>query len=60
MKKVMFLLAVAGMFAFASCNNAAEAPATEAVVEETAAEEAVVDTTAAVEEVATEEAPVAE
>ena len=29
MKKVMFLLAVAGMFAFASCNNAAEAPATE-------------------------------
>lgn len=63
MKKVMFLLAVAGMFAFASCNNAAteapveEAPATEevAVVEETAAVEA--DTAAVVEEVAaTEEA----
>ena len=30
MKKVMFLLAVAGMFSFAACNNtAAEAPAEE-------------------------------
>ena len=44
MKKVMFLLAVAGMFSFAACNNnAAEAPAEEAVVEETVAEEAVVE-----------------
>lgn len=43
MKKVMFLMAVAGMFAFAACNNTpAEEPvdstlieATEQVVEET-------------------------
>ena len=44
MKKVMFLLAVAGMFAFAACNSAApaEEPAdtTQQVVEETATEEA--------------------
>ena len=44
MKKVMFLLAVAGMFAFAACNNAApaEEPATDSteVVDEAATEEA--------------------
>ena len=44
MKKVMFLMAVAGMFAFAACNN-------------TPAEEAVVDTPA-VEEMVEEPAPV--
>lgn len=65
MKKVMFLLAVAGMFAFASCNNAAEAPveeaaATETVVEEApAAEEAPIDS-AVVEGVPTTETPDAE
>lgn len=65
MKKVMFLLAVAGMFAFASCNNAAEAPAeeaaaTETVVEEApAAEEATIDSTV-VDGVATEEAAATE
>lgn len=61
MKKVMFLLAVAGMFSFAACNNTpAEEPveeeaieATEEVVEEeaVAAEEAV---EGAVEEVVAE------
>lgn len=58
MKKVMFLLAVAGMFSFAACNNnAAEAPAEEVAVEATVAEEAVVaDSNAVAEEVATEEA----
>lgn len=65
MKKVMFLLAVAGMFAFASCNNAAEAPveeaaATETVVEKApAAEEAPIDSTL-VEGVPTTETPDAE
>lgn len=34
MKKVLFLLAVAGMFSFAACNNNTEAPVEEAVVEE--------------------------
>ena len=36
MKKVMFLMAVAGMFAFAACNNnkTAEAPVEEAPVAE--------------------------
>lgn len=34
MKKVFFLLAVAGMFSFAACNNNAEAPVEEAPVEE--------------------------
>lgn len=51
MKKVMFLLAVAGMFSFASCNN--NKPAEEIV--DTIAEEMVeetVDTTVAVEAVA--------
>lgn len=55
MKKVMFLMAVAGMFAFAACNNAPaeeeviDTPAVEKMVEET------IDTTAceaAVEETA--------
>ena len=59
MKKVMFLMAVAGMFAFAACNNAPAEPETidTPVVEEVAEE--VIDTTmaaveGAVEEVATE------
>ena len=41
MKKVMFLLAVAGMFAFAACNNnkTAEAPVEEAPAEEEKVEE---------------------
>ena len=62
MKKVMFLLAVAGMFSFAACNNnAAEAPVEEVAVEEVAAteeavvEEAVADSNAVAEEVATVE-----
>ncbi len=42
MKKVMFLMAVAGMFAFAACNN------------NTPAEEENVDTPVAVEEMAQE------
>ena len=56
MKKVMFLMAVAGMFAFAACNNNAAEPAVvdtpvvENVVEET------IDTTMAVVENAAEEA----
>lgn len=58
MKKAMFLMAVAGMFAFAACNNTPaeeeviDTPAVEEMVEETA-----VDTNAVeevVEEVATE------
>lgn len=58
MKKVMFLMAVAGMFAFAACNNT---PAEEEVIDtpaiETAEpiEEPVADTTVAVEEAAAEE-----
>ena len=65
MKKVMFVLAVAGMFAFAACNNnATEATedtmpveATEEVVEEPVAEEeAVAEEAVAEEAVATEEA----
>lgn len=65
MKKVMFLLAVAGMFAFASCNNAAEAPVEEAAATETvvegapAAEEAPIDS-AVVEGAPTTETPDAE
>ena len=46
MKKVMFLMAVAGMFAFAACNNnktAEEAPVEEAPAEEAPAEEAPVE-----------------
>lgn len=59
MKKVLFLLAVAGMFSFAACNNTNEEAVVEeeATVEEVAAEavEEVVDSTVAtVEEVATE------
>lgn len=57
MKKVMFLLAVAGMFAFAACNNT---PATEEVVDtptvEEIVEEAPVADTMAVEAVAEEAA----
>ena len=41
MKKVMFLMAVAGMFAFAACNNT---PAEEAVVDTPAVEEMVEET----------------
>lgn len=41
MKKVMFLMAVAGMFAFAACNNT---PAEEAVVDSPAVEEMVEET----------------
>lgn len=37
MKKVMFALAIAGMFSFAACNN----NAAEAVVEDTIVEEAI-------------------
>lgn len=57
MKKVMFLMAVAGMFAFAACNNT---PAEEEVIDTPAVEEMVeevIDTTAVeavVEEVAAE------
>lgn len=59
MKKVMFLMAVAGMFSFAACNNAAteeEAVDTviaEEMVEETVAE--VVDSAAVAVEGAAEE-----
>lgn len=38
MKKVMFLMAVAGMFAFAACNNT---PAEEEIVDSPAVEEMV-------------------
>lgn len=59
MKKVMFLLAVAGMFAFAACNNAApaEEPADsiEQVVAEPATEEVADSLTATDEEVAATE-----
>ena len=58
MKKVMFLMAVAGMFTFAACNNT---PATEETIDtpavEEMVEEPVVDTNAVeavVEEVAAE------
>lgn len=56
MKKVMFLMAVAGMFAFAACNNT---PAQEEVIDTLPAEEMVeetIDSTAveAVEAVAEE------
>jgi hypothetical protein len=55
MKKVMFLMAVAGMFAFAACNNnakpAEEAPVEEAVENvEVAAEETAQDAVEATEE----------
>ncbi|MBQ9865010.1 MAG: hypothetical protein IJM33_06705 [Bacteroidales bacterium] len=53
MKKVMFLMAVAGMFAFAACNNT---PAQEEVIDTPAVEEMVEETidTTAVEAVAEE------
>ena len=59
MKKVMFLMAVAGMFAFAACNNNAktteEAPVEEAVENvEVAAEETAQDAEEAVEAAAEE------
>ncbi len=61
MKKVMFLMAVAGMFAFAACNNT---PAEEAVIDTPAVEEMVEETlpvdTNAVEAVAEEATVVAE
>ena len=56
MKKVMFLMAVAGMFAFAACNNNApvEEPVDSTTLEEVMPEEKIADTTVA--EVAAEEA----
>ena len=58
MKKVMFFMAVAGMFAFAACNNNTT---TEEVMDTLPAEEIVeetpVDTLAAVEAAAEEVAP---
>jgi len=65
MKKVMFLMAVAGMFAFAACNNNAkteEAPAEEIENVEVAAEETAQDeeATEAVENAAEETAETAE
>ena len=59
MKKVLFLLAVAGMFSFAACKNNTEAPAEEAVVEEAVVEtpaEEITDSTATVEAPAEEAA----
>lgn len=62
MKKIMFCLAVAGMFAFAACNNAPKAEETTECTEETVAteevatEEVATDSTAVAETVATEEA----
>lgn len=52
----MILLAVAGMFSFAACNNnATEEPAMDSIVaEETVAEEVAADSTIAVEGVAEE------
>jgi hypothetical protein len=44
MKKIIFLLAVAGMFAFAACNSA---PKTDAAATDTTAVQAPVDTAAA-------------
>ncbi|KWW29521.1 MAG: hypothetical protein AUK63_1432 [bacterium P3] len=55
MKKVFFLLAVAGMFSFAACNNNnAEAPVEEAPVEE------IVEAPAEMTDSTTVEAPVEE
>ena len=58
MKKVMFLMAVAGMFAFAACNNN---NATEEVIDTLPAEEMVEETidTTAIEVAAEEVAEVA-
>ena len=62
MKKIMFCLAVAGMFAFVACNNNkgteenAECTTNEATeTVEATAEETTCDSTATVETVATEE-----
>lgn len=60
MKKVMFVLAVAGMFAFAACNNNAtetteDTTAPEAT-EEVVAEEPVAEEEAVAEEAVAEEA----
>ena len=56
MKKVMFLMAVAGMFAFAPCNNTpAEEETIDSPVVEEMVEETVIDTNA-VEAVAEEAA----
>jgi len=57
MKKVMFLMAVAGMFAFAACNNTpAETETIDTPAIEEMVEEPIVDSTveAAAEEVAAE------
>lgn len=51
MKKVMFLMAVAGMFAFAACNNT---PAQEEVIDTPAVEEMVEETVATVDSMAVE------
>lgn len=68
MKKVMFVLAVAGMFAFAACNNQTAEPAaedtaaqteevaTEATEEQTEATDAEVEATEGIAEEATEAA----
>lgn len=57
MKKVMFLMAVAGMFAFAACNNNAEEAVEEPVAEEMVEEavEEAIDTTVEAVEAAAEE-----
>lgn len=58
MKKVMFLMAVAGMFAFAACNNNAETEVIDTpAIEEPVVEEPVMDST--VEAMAEEAAEVA-
>lgn len=56
MKKVMFLLAVAGMFSFAACNNTPAEEPVDTMAEETVEEvvEEVVDSAVQVEEAATE------
>ena len=46
MKKVMFLMAVCGMFAFASCNNAPAEEPVDSTAIEVVEEEIVVDTNA--------------
>ncbi len=57
MKKVLFAMAIAGMFGFAACNNTknAEEPATDSTVETVATEcEMVADSLNTVEGAATE------
>ena len=58
MKKVMFALAIAGMFSFAACNNNNEAEAVEDTVIE--AVEEIVEDTMAVEGMAEEAVEVVE